>query len=177
LLILNSCKKEETAVSPPIPGNEVLTTVKLRFENATNANDTLWAVWKDLSDGANPPDTSKAIINLKKSTSYKASVYFSDETKTPASDITATIKARANYHSYWFFKTGAIADNLSIAATDFDTNSPPLPVGLENNFVTSATTGTGRLEGVLRHQPNSKNGTYTPGSTDSDVFFTLNIIP
>ena len=177
LLFISSCKKEEKVVSPPVPGNELMTTVKIRLQNAANANDTIWAVWKDLSNGANPPDTSHAVINLKVSSTYKASVYFFDETKTPAVDITPEIRERANYHSYWFFKTGAISGNLTITATDHDSNNPPLPLGLLDDFVTNATAGNGRLEGVLRHQPNSKNGTFAPGSTDSDVFFRLNIIP
>jgi hypothetical protein len=176
-----SCKKEEKAVSAPLPGNEFLTTVKIRFQNTANAADTVWAVWKDLSNGTNPPDTSKAIINIKKSSTYKASVYFFDDTKNPAVDITPSIRERANYHSYWFFQSGGIVGSLTITPTDFDNNKPPLVLGLESDFVTSAVTTTtanpGRLEGILRHQPNSKNGTFAPGSSDSDVFFTLNIIP
>ena len=175
VLYMSSCKKEEMAVSPPVPGNEFITTVKIRFQNSGNANDTTWAIWKDISAGANAPDTSKAIINLKKNSTYKASVYFFDETKTPAIDLTPEVRERANYHSYWFFKSGAIANNLTIVATDYDTNNPPLVLGLLADFTTTATIGTGRLEGVLKHQPNGKDGTFAPGSTDSDVFFTLTI--
>jgi hypothetical protein len=155
-----------------------MTTIKIRLQNTANANDTIWAVWKDLTpDDTNPPDTSMAIINIKASSTYTASVHMYDETKSPVEEITSEIKERANYHSYWFFAAGAISSNLTITATDHDTNTPPLPVGLENSFVTTSTVCSGRLEGVLRHQPNSKNGTFAPGSTDSDVFFTLNIIP
>lgn len=178
MLCLLACKKKETVVSPPIPGNEFLTTVKIRFQNANNENDTIWAVWKDLTPGdINPPDTSNAVINLKVNATYKAVVYFLDETKTPVADITSEIKERQNYHLYVFFKTGAISNNLTITASDHDSNTPPLPLGLEDNFVTGATASAGWLEGVLRHQPNGKDGTYAPGSTDSDVFFRLNIIP
>lgn len=176
MLAITSCKKKEQAVSPPVPGNEFMTTIKVRFQNAVNASDTLWAVWKDLTpDDANPPDTSLAIVNLKKGSTYHASVHFYDETKSPVQDITSEIEERANYHTYWFFTTGAAAFHLNVTATDHDTNSPPLFLGLKNDFVTDGTTSNGRLEGVLRHQPNSKNGTFAPGSTDSDVFFTLNI--
>jgi hypothetical protein len=177
-LLFSSCKKEEKAVSPPVPGNEFLTTVRVRFQNTANANDTCLAIWKDVSQGANPPDTSKAIITLKKGSTYKAVVSFYDETKNPLEEV--KIKDKPNYHSYWFFQTGAIVGNVTITKTDLDTNNPPLPIGLQDNFVTASPTGTlttGRLEGVLRHQPNAKDGTFAPGSTDSDVFFTLNIIP
>jgi hypothetical protein len=176
-LMLTSCKKKEQVVSPPTPGNEFMTTVKIRFQNAANAADTSWAIWKDLTpDDNTPPDTSLAIVNLKKSSTYHASVHFYDETKSPASDLTSEILTRANYHSYWFFKTGAAASHFTVTATDHDTNSPPLPIGLADDFVTDSVVVSGRLEGVLRHQPNSKNGTFAPGSTDSDVFFRINII-
>jgi hypothetical protein len=176
LFLITSCKKEEQVVTPPAPGNEFLTTIKIRFQNAANSNDTLWAVWRDLSNGVDPPDTSKAVISIRKNSRYTASVHLYDETKSPADDITAEVRERANYHLYFFFVTGAASENITITATDRDTNSPQLPLGLENEFVTTGVVCSGRLEGVLKHQPNGKDGTFAPGSTDSDVFFTLNII-
>ena len=176
VLSLASCKKEEVIVSPPVAGNEFMTTVKLRFENKSNSSDTTWAVWKDLTpDDQNAPDTSKAIINLDKNKTYKVSVKILDETKNPAEDITEDIRERGNFHFFSFFTSGAISSNLTIVATDFDTNPTPFHIGLENEFTTNGTVSTGRLEGVLRHQPNTKNGTFAPGNSDIDVFFTLNI--
>ena len=58
--------------------------------------------------------------------------------------------------------------------TDQDTNVPPLPVGLMS-VITTGNTSTGTLEVILRHQPNVKNGTYPPGSTDLDVFYPVKI--
>ena len=176
VLSLASCKKEEVIVSPPVAGNEYMTTVKLRFENKNNSSDTTWAVWKDLTpDDQNAPDTSKAIINLDKNKTYKVSVKILDETKNPAEDITEDIRERGNFHFFSFFTSGAISSNLTIVATDFDTNPKPFHIGLENEFTTIGTVSSGRLEGVLKHQPNTKNGTFAPGNSDIDVFFTLNI--
>ena len=175
-LSLTSCKKEEVIVSPPVAGNEFMTTIKLRFENKNNPSDTTWAVWKDLTpDDQNAPDTSGAIINLDKNKTYKVSVKILDETKNPAEEITEDISERGNFHFFTFFTTGTISSNLTIVATDFDTNPTPFHIGLENEFTTSGNVSTGRLEGVLRHQPNTKNGTFAPGNSDIDVFFTLNI--
>ena len=175
-LSLTSCKKEEVIVSPPVAGNEFMTTIKLRFENKNNPSDTTWAVWKDLTpDDQNAPDTSGAIINLDKNKTYKVSVKILDETKNPAEEITEDIRERGNFHFFTFFTTGTISSNLTIVATDFDTNPTPFHIGLENEFTTSGNVSTGRLEGVLRHQPNTKNGTFAPGNSDIDVFFTLNI--
>jgi len=64
--------------------------------------------------------------------------------------------------------------NLSVTRTDEDSNDPPLPIGLSDNFITGAAS-TGILRVVLRHQPNAKNGTYEPGSTDLDVTYAVSI--
>jgi hypothetical protein len=176
IFTFTSCKKEEVIVTPSVASNEYMTTVKLRFENKSNPNDTLWAVWKDLTpNDQNAPDTSGAIINLDTNKIYKVSVKILDETKNPVVDITEDIRERGNFHFFTFFTTGTISSNLTIEATDFDTNPTPFHIGLENEFKTNGTVSTGRLEGVLKHQPNTKNGTFAPGNSDIDVFFTLNI--
>lgn len=178
MMLASSCKKKEQQVTPPVPENEYLTTVKIRFQNTANAADTVWAIWKDLTpDDQNPPDTSKAVINLKKQSTYHARVRFYDETKSPAEDLTTEVIERSNFHSYWFFKSGAVSPHLTITATDYDTNNPPLVLGLENNFVTDSVASSGRLRGVLKHQPNGKDGTFAPGTTDSDVYFSISIVP
>jgi hypothetical protein len=64
--------------------------------------------------------------------------------------------------------------NLTVNRTDLDDNTPPLQIGLQDNFVTGAAS-TGTLRTVLRHQPNAKNGTYPPGSTDLDVTYAITI--
>ncbi len=64
--------------------------------------------------------------------------------------------------------------NLVVNRTDLDNNIPPLQIGLTDDFVTGAAS-TGILRVVLRHQPNAKNGTFAPGSTDLDVTYAVNI--
>jgi hypothetical protein len=61
-----------------------------------------------------------------------------------------------------------------VTSTDVDSNNPPLRIGLSDKFVTGAASN-GILRVVLRHQPNAKNGTYDPGSTDLDVTYAVNI--
>jgi hypothetical protein len=68
----------------------------------------------------------------------------------------------------------ATALNLSVSRTDMDDNNPPMQIGLQDNFYTGAAS-TGTLRVVLRHQPNAKNGTYPPGSTDLDVQYAVTI--
>ena len=64
--------------------------------------------------------------------------------------------------------------NLVVNRTDMDGNNPPLQIGLQDSFVTGAASS-GTLRTVLRHQPNAKNGTYPPGSTDLDVTYAVTI--
>lgn len=64
--------------------------------------------------------------------------------------------------------------NLTVTRTDLDNNNPPLQIGLTDNFVTGSAS-TGILRVVLRHQPNAKNGTYDPGSSDFDVTYAVSI--
>jgi len=91
-------------------------------------------------------------------------------TGQPASDTTAfgisvneTVAANASD-----------ALNLTVTRTDEDTNNPPLQIGLKDNFVTGAASS-GILRVVLRHQPNAKNGTYDPGSSDFDVTYAVTV--
>jgi hypothetical protein len=70
--------------------------------------------------------------------------------------------------------SAATALNLVVNRTDLDNNTPPMQIGLEDNFVTGAASS-GTLRVVLRHQPNAKNGTYDPGSTDLDVTYAVTV--
>jgi len=201
---LAGCNKNEEVVSPSVE-NEAVTTMTLTVTNVASATDTQTATWEQLLDAqgnpvANGPDVSKALLNLKPNATYNVTVGLLDKTQTPTFDVAAEIKDRANIHSFFFqplpttqalvipaptgadtyplpiptpVPTGAPL-NLTVARTDRDTNTTPLPVGLTNTFVTGAAS-TGYLQVVLRHQPNSKDGSYTPGSTDFDAGFRVTI--
>jgi hypothetical protein len=68
--------------------------------------------------------------------------------------------------------SAATALNLRISRTDLDSNTPPMQIGLQNMVYTGAAS-TGILRVVMRHQPNAKNGTYAPGSSDFDVTYAV----
>ncbi|WPQ60425.1 hypothetical protein SIO70_18935 [Chitinophaga sancti] len=171
--LMNSCKKDETAVAPPVPGNEFLTTVGLKVTNANDATDVQYAYWTDTTLISNPPDSiNTPVLNLKADNKYNVEVLFQDRTTTPIGDVTAEIKERENYHLICFTSSPSL--NLTVVRTDKDTNTPALEVGLTDLFTTGAA-GTGELNVQLRHQPNVKDGTCEPGSTDADVNFTINI--
>lgn len=201
VLAFNACNKKESTVTPAPPGNEFLTTVELVYQNQGDATDTGRAIWRQLDPtGSTLPDTSLAILNLKANTRYNVQVLLLDETKTPADTVSTEIKERQNYHLFFFQPTPISPSNLVISnistdipvsdgtvtsatgpylnlvvnRTDIDSNNPPLQIGLTDNFVTGAAS-TGWLRVVLRHQPNVKNGTFDPGSSDLDVNYQVNI--
>lgn len=167
--IFQSCKKSETVVSPPLPGNEFLTTVQLVVTNSTNPADVQTRSVKQLPGAA--VDYSNASLTLKKNSVYNVSVKFLDESKSPAGNVTDDIYTRRNYHLICFAVTGVA---LTVQRTDKDTNTPALEVGLQDIFTTGAV-GSGTLNVQLRHQPNAKNGDCAPGSTDADTDFPVTI--
>jgi uncharacterized protein (UPF0333 family) len=197
LFFAGCSSKEEQAVAPTI-ANETLTTVILKLANQANASDTTSCRYKfHFDNNGNVTSTDSTALNIKANTKYNVVVNLYDETQNPTFDVGKEIKERQNYHLFFFqptpissasLVTGLTSPyipgtptsatgpylNLSAARTDHDTNSPAYEVGLTDLFTTGAASK-GNLEVVLRHQPNAKNGTYAPGSTDLDVNFIVTI--
>jgi hypothetical protein len=189
----SGCSKEESAVAPTI-ANESLTTVTLQLTNQADATDKPTCTYEfHFDNNGNVTSSDSTALTLKANAKYNAVVQLYDKLQTPVFDVSAEIKERQNYHLFFFQPTPISAAslvtgitspyipgtptasagpylNLSVARTDVDTNSPALQIGLTDLFTTGAAS-TGNLEVVLRHQPNAKNGTYAPGSTDLDVNF------
>jgi hypothetical protein len=172
-LIFDGCSKDEKTVSPPLPGNEFLTTVRLVATNVNDPSDVVTASVTDTTLIAHPADSiNNPNMALKANASYTVSVLFLDETQKPVGNVTDDIYARRNYHLICFDVAPSL--NLTVTRTDKDTNTPALEIGLQDKFVTGAA-GNGVLNVQLRHQPNAKNGSCEPGSTDADVDFKVTI--
>ena len=197
-----SCSHDEKVVAPTI-ANEALTTIQLKLVNTTDASDAPSAQWEQLLDNNGNPlpvDVSQANLTLRANSTYNATMIMLDKSQDPVFNVSDEIRDRANYHIFFYQPlptagsyvipppTGEdvypdpiptpVPDgsplNLTVALTDYDTNNPPLPVGLESTFTTGAA-GSGWLRIVLRHQPNVKDGTFAPGSTDMDIGFNVTI--
>jgi hypothetical protein len=202
-LVFIACKKKKEETIAPVVPNEALTTVVLILKNTDPSfpldQDT--ATWEQLlnPDGSpKPVDASKANIILKANSIYSARLYIYDKTQNPVFLVSDEIKEEQNFHSFFYqplpttqamtipFATGDVYPapiptpvsgntlNLSINITDYDTNTPPLKLGLESVFTTGVAS-TGWLRLILRHQPNVKDGTYAPGSTDLDAGYRVTI--
>jgi hypothetical protein len=161
-----ACKKTEQDVAPT-DDNEAITTVVLRLTNKAVASEIVTATIDNLTT---TPVTTNATLTLKPNTTYTGVVELTDKSKTPNVDVTKEVAEEKNEHLVVY--TPAPATLFGITITDRDTNPAPgpYPVGLAYEIRTNAA-GTGTLRVVLRHQPGSKNGTATPGTTDLDVQF------
>ena len=192
-LFYTSCSnKAEEAVAPNI-ANETITQATLQFTNEANPADTTSCTYRfyvDNTGAVTSTDSSK--LTLKANSVYDAKVYMLDQTQSPVFVVSNEIKDRQNYHLFFYqptpINTAPVVSNttpyipgtpvdtqhpplqLSIQRTDHDGNHPPLEIGLTAKFTTKDAS-TGNLRWVLRHQPNAKNGTFAPGSSDLDVNF------
>jgi hypothetical protein len=168
LIIWSSCNKQVQKPAVNI-ANEPLTTVELLATNTADPTDTPSAKWIQLDPtGAIPPDTSHATLTLRHNAAYNVQIKVLDS----LNDVTPTIIERENYHLFCFDIAAGL--NLTVTRTDHDNNNPSLPIGLADQFVTSAVS-TGSFDVTLRHQPNVKDGTCAPGSTDIEGYFTVKI--
>ena len=166
LWLMGSCNKDEQNVAP-VDDNEAITTATLQLTNKANGADVITATIDNLNSQAN---FSKATLTLKANTTYSGVIMLLDKTKTPILDATIEIKEKANEHLFVYTPSSGL--NLTVTLTDKDTNPAPgpYPIGLTTDVKTGAA-GTGNLNVVLRHQPNVKNGTSSPGSSDLDTTF------
>lgn len=165
---LAGCKKDKEL--PDVEEEELITTLRLKFVNKATATDVRTFSYKDLDgDGGNAPVIDE--IKLAPNSVYTMTVdAVLNESATPAADIKTEILAEAKDHLFVYKPTTGL--NLSIAITDKDSNN--LPIGLAGNATTGAAS-TGKVQVLLRHQPGTKNGTETPGSTDINATFNVAI--
>lgn len=168
MAMITGCKKDEPS---PVEDNENLTTMKLKF---TESGTTSTFTFKDLDGaGGNAPTIDK--ISLKPNKTYALAVEILDETKKPVVTVSNAIFEERDQHLFEYIPTPATI--LSITTTDKDTRG--LPVGLMASVKTT-TTGMGKLQVVLYHQPPVngkiiKTGAFNVGSVDFDGAFEVEV--
>lgn len=191
-----ACRKNVDTVAPS-DDNEFLTTVQYKLVNTANPADSVSGTLTQLYDskGNITLDTSKAFIVLQAHSSYKGNIIIYDTTQHPWANQSLEIQEKGKEHLFFYQPTptksvnpglastdipGTVVNpalpslNIGISRTDSDMGNPLLPIGLHTQVI-SGDSSVGRLRVVLRHQPNVKNGTYAPGSTDLDVNFNIKI--
>jgi hypothetical protein len=172
LMLFSGCSKEE---HEPHDDNELITTVKLQFTSVTSPSSPVKTFyWRDLQ-GDGVVDSIDPIV-LDKNSTYDMDISLLDETKTPVVDISKEIENEGDVHLFIFKSTPL--GLLSHKSKDLDKNG--LAIGLKGEVKVQYAGGNGKFSVVLKHQPPvngkaTKDGTDTPGSTDLDIEFPVNI--
>lgn len=166
-MTFQSCKKDKL---PDVNDNELITTFRLKFVNNADASDTKLVTWKDIDgDGGAAPVIDP--LTLKVNASYAVTVdAVLDESKTPVGDTRAEV-LEENFDHLFVYAPSA---GLNLTFSNFDKDKNNLPVGLTATGTTGAAS-TGTLKITLRHQPDVKDGTFVPGSTDLEAIFPVTI--
>lgn len=172
-----SCSNENDAT--PVNEEELITTITAVF-TPEGGGSAVTLNSRDLDgDGPNAP-----VITISgpfaQNTTYNGVVAFTNESVSPAEDITAEIIAEAEDHQIFYQTTGSLPDFIySTTAENVDANGKP--IGLETVFTTT-TAATGVLKISLIHLPNKTaagvaagDPTNAGGNTDATEEFTVRV--
>lgn len=169
LIALAACSSDDDNPAP-VNEEEVITTVTATL-TPVGGGTAITLRSRDLDgDGPNAPVITIS-GDLATGTTYNGALTLSNETESPAEDITAEVSAEGADHQFFF--TSGIG---TVAYNDTDTNGDP--IGLAFTLTTTTAT-TGNLTIILRHEPNkSATGVSSGdilnagGETDVEVTFT-----
>ena len=167
--VFTACKKDKDPA--PTDENEVITTVTYTLTPVSGGTPVTIKYRDPDGDQGSQPGVITGALALAAGANYTGTLTVQDETKSPIGDVTAEILEKADEHLFVY--TVSPAGLLTITRTDKDSKN--LAVGLTTSVQARATAGTGTLNIVLRHQPGTKDGTATPGSSDVDVSFPVTV--
>ncbi len=165
-LTLASCSNDDS----PVNEEEVITTVTTTL---TGGGQVITLRSRDLDgDGPNAPVVTVS-GNLTANTTYIGETVFTNETVSPAEDITVEVEEEGNEHQMFYQFPVALG---SFVYTDVDANGDP--IGLSFTLTTGTSATTGNIVVTLRHLPNksaagvaSGDITSAGGATDAQVTF------
>jgi hypothetical protein len=165
-LTLASCSNDDS----PVNEEEVITTVTTTL---TGGGQVITLRSRDLDgDGPNAPVVTVS-GNLTANTTYIGETVFTNETVSPAEDITVEVEEEGNEHQIFYQFPFALG---SFVYTDVDANGDP--IGLSFTLTTGTSATTGNIVVTLRHLPNksaagvaSGDITNAGGATDAQVTF------
>lgn len=175
VIILNGCEDDPSSPPPDENPQELITTITLLLVNQSDTTDIVTAEWKDI-DGAGGNLPSIDTLVLSNGVTYNGSIELLDESKNPPEDITEEVKEEANTHQFFYTTEEGVAGRITITKNDFDTNNPPLPVGLD--YIVEVSPGgvaEGILNVILSHYDEGPK-TSEPGiESDIDIDFPVRI--
>ena len=172
IFLFTACNDDDTTEVPN--EEEVITTLIYTLTPNGGGNPAVFT-FRDLDgDGGNAPTITNGTLTAN--TTYTGSLTLSNETETPAEDITTEIAEEDDEHQFFFSTT---VTGLSVAYADMDDNGNP--IGLATTLVTGDA-GTGNMTVTLLHEPDKNAAGVSGGSidnaggeTDISVTFDVNV--
>lgn len=159
-LLAVSCEKDKEEPNE----EELITTVTLNFTEIGGPGTGTF-IFRDLDgDGGNPPTVFQDIV-LAPNKSYNMTVTLTNESVSPAEDITAEVVAEAGDHQFYFEPTGA-----NVTVNNLNTDPGGLPLGTSARWTTGAASN-GNVKITLKHKPGIKaaGDPVTKGETDIEL--------
>ena len=196
-ITLTSCLKKNNlnanVENPLMPENEneIITTMKLTFDNGTTTTSYMFkdpdgdgglaGFYGNLSNSL--VLQSDSIINLLTNTTYSVSILLLDETKIITDTISNSVLNEGADHMFFFNSLNPSGNPYSVyltgsmtTVTYLDLDDNLRGIGLSTKWQTpSMAMGKSQLFIMLKHQPSVKNGTFGPGDTDIEIPFKLKI--
>ncbi|WP_317900190.1 hypothetical protein [Aurantibacillus circumpalustris] len=197
LLIAASCKKDKKdPIKEPEPTpdpQEVITTFKLILTDSASNISSVYMFKDPDGDGGQagfygPTSTSQtdSVITLAANKTYYGKIVLLDETKSPVDSISNEVKSEGVEHMFFYnngnntilnsvnpYTVKLNGSDIKITYLDLDAGTPQRGIGLQTLWRTTMASGTTKhlLNITLKHQPDSKDGTYGPGESDVSVDF------
>lgn len=171
-ITVSACKKDGDDVTKPTDTNdeELITTVKFLITDTDSPNTQYVFQYRDVDGlGGNAPSIDT--IKLKADKVYAVEILLLDETKTPFDTVSNEVKKESDEHLFVFEPSSS---NINVTINDFDTNIPPMPLGLVSTWSIGASINTS-IKVSLKHQPGIKNGDPSRGETDVEVIMPIEI--
>lgn len=161
ITLVTSCEKDKDDPNE----EELITTVKLTFTEVGGGAAVTSFTFKDLDgDGGAAPTMFQDIV-LAPGKTYNMAITLTNESVSPAEDITAEVSAEGGDHQFYFAATGA-----NVTFSNLNNDGGGLPLGLTSTWTTGAVSnGTVRI--TLKHKPGIKaaGDPVTKGDTDVDL--------
>ena len=166
-VLFTACKKDKDEPNE----EELITTVILTFSPVGGGTPATFT-FRDL-DG--PGGTAPAVfqdIVLSPAKTYTVSSTFTNESVSPAEDVTAEIVSEGVDHQIYYTPTGA---NVTVSNLNNDTGG--LPLGISSTWTTT-TASNGSMLMTLKHKPGIKaaGDLVTKGDTDVEISWVVRIL-
>jgi hypothetical protein len=171
------CSKDDDApepvstgggTTPPAHEEELITSAIISFVDTAGVQPSVEVAFRDPDGDGGNAATEHDTIRLAANTYYTATIQLLNESESPAEDITLEVKEEDDEHLFCYAPSNT---NVTIDRTDSDGT---YEVGIATFWSTGAV-ATGTTTVSLKHQPDVKDGTCTPGDTDIEIAFVTEI--